>query len=80
MISAHPNGSSGPIVYGERVIASARRVLDKREYVASLPALGKAYRAVMGKHYPVMTAVEVSGLVEEGARVEIEATAVVPDE
>ena len=55
-------------------------VLDKREYLASLPALGKAYREVMGKHFPAMTAVEVSGLVEEGARVEIEATAVVPDD
>lgn len=55
-------------------------VLDKREYLASLPALAKAYRAVMGRHYPAMTAVEVSGLVEEGARVEIEVTAVVPDD
>ena len=54
-------------------------VTDKAEYLASLPALGKAYREVMGRHYPVMTAVEVSGLVENGARVEIEATAVVPD-
>jgi enamine deaminase RidA (YjgF/YER057c/UK114 family) len=55
-------------------------VLDKREYLASLPALGKAYREVMGKHFPAMTAVEVSGLVEDGAKVEIEATAVIPDD
>ena len=55
-------------------------VLDKREYLASLPALGEVYRAVMGRNYPAMTAVEVSGLVEDGARVEIEATAVAPDE
>ena len=54
-------------------------VTDRREYWASLPALGKAYREIMGRHYPAMTAVEVSALVEEGARVEIEATAVVPD-
>jgi len=54
-------------------------VTDRREYLASLPALGKAYREIMGRHYPAMTAVEVSALVEEGARVEIEATAVVPD-
>ena len=54
-------------------------VTDRREYVASLPALGKAYREIMGRHYPAMTAVEVSALIEEGARVEIEATAVVPD-
>ena len=54
-------------------------VVDKREYLASLPELGRAYRATMGAHFPAMTAVEVKGLVEEGARVEIEATAVVPD-
>ena len=53
-------------------------VVDKREYLASLPALGAAYRAVMGAHYPAMTAVEVSALIEPRARVEIEATAVVP--
>jgi enamine deaminase RidA (YjgF/YER057c/UK114 family) len=54
-------------------------VVDKREYLARLPELGQAYRAVMGAHFPAMTAVEVKGLVEEGARVEIEATAVMPD-
>ena len=53
-------------------------VTDRAEYLASLRALGAAYRAVMGAHYPAMTAVEVSALVEDGARVEIEATAVVP--
>ena len=53
-------------------------VVDKREYLASLPALGAAYRAVMGTHYPAMTAVEVSALIEDRARVEIEATAVRP--
>jgi enamine deaminase RidA (YjgF/YER057c/UK114 family) len=42
--------------------------------------VGEAYRAVMGDHYPAMTLVQVAGLLEEGARVEIEATAVVPDE
>lgn len=54
-------------------------VVDKREYLASLSRLGEAYRAIMGRHYPPMTAVEVSALVEDRARVEIEATAVVPD-
>jgi enamine deaminase RidA (YjgF/YER057c/UK114 family) len=54
-------------------------VVDKREYLGSLRALGEAYRAVIGPHYPAMTAIEVRGLVEEGARVEIEATAVIPD-
>jgi enamine deaminase RidA (YjgF/YER057c/UK114 family) len=64
----------------EHVVRMTWYVVDKREYVTSLPALGNAYRAVMGRNYPAMTAVEVSGLVEDGARVEIEATAVVPDE
>jgi enamine deaminase RidA (YjgF/YER057c/UK114 family) len=54
-------------------------VVDKREYLDGLPALGAAYREVMGASYPAMSAVEVKGVVEEGARVEIEATAVVPD-
>ena len=54
-------------------------VADRHEYGASLQALGAAYREVMGRVFPAMTAIEVAGFVEEGARVEIEATAVVPD-
>ena len=54
-------------------------VVDKREYLASLRALGKAYRDVMGAHYPAMTAVQVVALIEDRARVEIEVTAIVPD-
>ncbi len=53
-------------------------VTDKREYLAAQREIGEAYRAVMGRHYPAMSVVEVSGLVEDGAKVEIEATAVVP--
>jgi len=53
-------------------------VVDKAEYVASGKALGAAYREVMGKHYPAMTAVQVTALMEDAARVEIEATAVIP--
>lgn len=53
-------------------------VVDRGEYLASLKQLGRAYKAVIGEHYPAMTAVEVSGLIEDGARVEIEVTAVVP--
>lgn len=52
-------------------------VTDKREYLARLPELGDAYRAVMGKHFPAMTMVQVVALVEDRAKVEIEATAVV---
>ncbi|MBK7579005.1 MAG: RidA family protein [Myxococcales bacterium] len=53
-------------------------VTDKDEYVAALSAVGAAYRSLMGRHYPAMTLVEVKALLEEGAKVEIEATAVLP--
>ena len=53
-------------------------VLDKREYLSRLRELGEAYRGVMGKHFPAITLVQVGALVEEGAKVEIEGTAVVP--
>ena len=54
-------------------------VTDKREYVASYRALGAAYREVVGRHFPAMTAVQVAALIEDRAKVEIEATAMVPD-
>ncbi|WP_448188088.1 RidA family protein [Azospirillum sp. sgz301742] len=54
-------------------------VTDKREYLASGKELGAAYRDIIGRHYPVMSVVEVKGLIEDGAKLEIEATAVVPD-
>jgi enamine deaminase RidA (YjgF/YER057c/UK114 family) len=54
-------------------------VVDRDEYLAALKAVGAAYRELMGGHYPAMTVVQVSGLVEALARLEIEATAVLPD-
>ena len=54
-------------------------VLDKQEYLASLKDVGVAYRAVMGRHFPTMAVVQVTGLVEPEARLEIEATAVIPE-
>jgi enamine deaminase RidA (YjgF/YER057c/UK114 family) len=53
-------------------------VVDIEEYLANLKALGKIYREVFGAHYPAMALVQVVRLVEKAARVEIEATAVVP--
>jgi enamine deaminase RidA (YjgF/YER057c/UK114 family) len=53
-------------------------VTSKQEYLAHLNDLGAAYRSVMGKHFPTMTLVQVVALVEDKAKVEIEATAVVP--
>ena len=52
-------------------------VTDKREYLAAGRELGAAYRRVFGKHFPAMTAVQVVALMEDRAKVEIEATAVV---
>ena len=54
-------------------------VTDMSEYRDSLRALGPIYRAVMGRHFPAMTLVQVVALVEPEARVEIEATALIPD-
>lgn len=54
-------------------------VVDKTEYLSRLGDLGKAYRNVMGEHFPAMSLVQVAALLEDNARVEIEATAVVPD-
>ncbi len=54
-------------------------VADKDEYLASHRELGRAYRELIGSHYPAMTAVQVAAFVEEGAKVEIEATAVIPE-
>jgi len=54
-------------------------VTRREEYLRRLPELGAAYRAVMGRNFPAMTCVEVAGLMEARAQVEIEVTAVVPD-
>ena len=68
-------GGAGP----EHMVRMTWYVTDRVEYVARLKELGAAYREVMGKHFPAMSCVEVSGLVEERALIEIEVTAVLPD-
>ena len=67
-------GGAGP----EHLVRLTWYVVDMDEYVFNLKALGKAYRDVIGVHYPSMALVQVVRLVEPSARVEIEATAVVP--
>ena len=52
---------------------------DKAEYLANLKGIGAAYRAVIGRHFPAMAAMQVMALIEDRAKVEIQATAVVPD-
>jgi len=62
----------------EHIVRLTWYVLDRDEYLASLKEVGAAYRELMGRHYPTMAVVQVSGLVEREARLEIEATAVIP--
>ena len=64
----------------EHIVRLTWYVLDKHEYLGALKDVGAAYRELMGRHYPTMAVVQVSGLVEDEARLEIEATAVVPEE
>ena len=63
----------------EHVVRMTCYVLDRDEYLRSLDEIGTAWKAIMGPHYPAMALVEVKGLVEGAAKVEIETTAVVPD-
>ncbi len=63
----------------EHIVRLTWYVVDKHEYFGALKEVGAAYRELMGKHYPTMAVVQVSGLVEAEARLEIEATAVIPE-
>jgi len=62
----------------EHVVRLTWFVVDRAEYLDAGKAVGEAYRRVFGKHYPAMSVVQVTALVEARARVEIEATAVIP--
>lgn len=62
----------------EHLVRLTWYVVDMEEYLGNLKALGRVYREVLGAHYPAMALVQVVRLVEKAARVEIEATAVVP--
>jgi len=62
----------------EHIVRLTWYVIDRDEYLASIKEVGAAYRELMGRHYPTMAVVQVSGLVERDARLEIEATAVIP--
>jgi len=68
-------GGAGP----EHLVRLTWYVVDRDEYNARLKELGAAYREVMGKNFPAMACVQVAGLMEARAKIEIEATAVVPD-
>jgi enamine deaminase RidA (YjgF/YER057c/UK114 family) len=64
----------------EHIVRLTWYVTSRAEYHAELKEIGLAYRAVMGKHFPPMSVVQVAALMEAEAKVEIEATAVVPQE
>jgi enamine deaminase RidA (YjgF/YER057c/UK114 family) len=68
-------GGAGP----EHVVSMTWFLLDRAEYSARSKEVGAVYRDIMGRRFPAMTAVEVSGLIEDRAKVEIQAIAVVPD-
>jgi len=63
----------------EHIVRMTWFVTDLDEYRSSSREIGKIYRSVIGDHYPAMTLVRVAGLLEDGAMVEVEATAVIPD-
>ena len=63
----------------EHMVRMTWYVVSREEYLSNQKELGGVYREVMGKNFPVMTCVEVAGLMEPRARVEIEVTAVLPD-
>ena len=68
-------GGAGP----EHMVRMTWYVIDRHEYRSRLKELGAVYREVIGKNFPAMSCVEVSGLVEDRAKIEIEVTAVLPD-
>ncbi|MFN0160601.1 MAG: RidA family protein [Burkholderiales bacterium] len=63
----------------EHLVRLTWYVLDRAEYMAAWPAIGPIYKEIIGRHYPAMAALGVTAFVEPEARLEIEATAVIPD-
>jgi enamine deaminase RidA (YjgF/YER057c/UK114 family) len=62
----------------EHVTTMTWYLTDKKEYLANLQDIGKVYRQIIGRHFPAMAVVQVTALIEDEAKVEIQATAVVP--
>jgi enamine deaminase RidA (YjgF/YER057c/UK114 family) len=63
----------------EHIVRMTWYVTDKREYLAALPAVGRAFREIIGHYDIAMAAVQVAALMEDRAKIEIETTAIVPD-
>ncbi len=62
----------------EHIVRMTWYIVDKREYLDALREIGAIWRELIGPHYPAMAVVEVKGLIEDAARIEIETTAVIP--
>lgn len=62
----------------EHIVRMTWYVTNRQEYLDSLPAIGAAYREIIGKHFPAMAVVQVVALMEAAAKIEIETTAVIP--
>ena len=63
----------------QHITAMTWYLTDRKEYLAKLKEIGRVYRDVLGRHYPAMAAMQVVALIEDRAKVEIQATAVIPD-
>ncbi|MEW6254930.1 MAG: RidA family protein [Pseudomonadota bacterium] len=75
IVSVLAEGGAEP----RHIVSMTWYFVDKQDYLARLKEIGAAYRDVIGRHYPAMAAVQVMALMEDRAKVEIQATAVVPD-
>ena len=62
----------------EHIVSMTWYFTNKRDYLGNRSVIGEAYRAIIGRHFPAMTAIEVAALMEDRAKVEIQAVAVVP--
>jgi enamine deaminase RidA (YjgF/YER057c/UK114 family) len=62
----------------EHIVSMTWYLIDKKDYLANLAGIGKAYREIIGRHFPAMAVVEVTALIEDDAKVEIQAMAVIP--
>lgn len=75
IVAVLAEANAGP----EHIVRLTWYVTSRDEYMANLRELGRAYKEIIGRHYPAMALVQVVALVEDAAKVEIEATAVIPD-
>lgn len=75
VVAVLAEGGAGP----QHITTMTWYFTDKAEYLGNLKGIGQAYREVIGKHFPAMAAMQVVALVEDRAKIEIQATAVIPE-